>query len=83
MNIDPKILNQLSSMDQKELSDKISAISRLLGVDPEYIKGLIGSPEDMQKKLQGLSESDIKNMSQRIDPEILKNLNTGEKNNGK
>lgn len=83
MNIDPKILNQLSSMDPTELSEKISAISRLMGVDPGYIKDLIGSPEDMQKKLQGLSESDIKNMSQKIDPEMLKKLNRGEKHNGK
>lgn len=83
MNIDPKILNQLSSMDPTELSEKISAISRLMGVDPGYIKDLIGSPEDMQKKLQGLSESDIKNMSQKIDPEMLKKLNGGEKHNGK
>lgn len=83
MNIDPKILNQLSSMDPKELSDKITAISRVLGTDPDYIKNLIGSPEDMQKKLRDLSESDIKNMSQKIDPELLKKFNTGEKRNGK
>ncbi len=83
MNIDPKILNQLSNMDPTELSDKISAISRLLGTDPEYIKSLIGSPEDMQKRLRGLSESDIKNISQKIDPELIKKLNTGDKHNGK
>ncbi|MBQ3182076.1 MAG: hypothetical protein IJB57_00265 [Clostridia bacterium] len=83
MNIDPKLLSQLSSMDPRELSDKISAISDLLGVDPGYIKSLIGSPEEMQKKLQGLSENDIKNMSGRIDPELLKKLKTGEKKNGK
>ena len=83
MNFDPKILNQLSDMDPKELSDKIAAISRVLGADPDHIKSLIGSPEDMQKKLRGLSESDIKNISQKIDPELLKKLNTGEKRNGK
>ena len=83
MNIDPKILNQLSDMDPKELSDKIAAISRVLGTDPDHIKSLIGSPEDMQKKLRGLSESDIKNMTEKIDPELLKKLNTGEKRNGK
>ena len=83
MNFDPKILNQLSDMDPKELSDKIAAISRALGTDPDHIKSLIGSPEDMQKKLRCLSESDIKNISRKIDPELLKNLNTGDKRNGK
>ncbi len=83
MNIDPKLLNQLSDMDPTELSDKISAISKLLGVDSGYIKGLIGSPEDMQKKLQSLNETDIKNISQKIDPELIKKLNTQEKSNGK
>ncbi len=83
MNIDPKLLNQLSSMDQRELSEKITAISKLLGVDAGYIKSLIGSPDEMQKKLQGLSENDIKNMSQKIDPQLLKKLNAGDKTNGK
>ncbi|MBQ4561716.1 MAG: hypothetical protein IJA55_05245 [Clostridia bacterium] len=83
MNIDRKQLNQLSNMDPKELSDKISAISKLLGVDPGYIKNLMGSPEDMQKKLQELSEDDIKNISQKIDPELIKKLNSGENHNGK
>lgn len=83
MNIDPKLLNQLSTMDQRELSEKITAISKLLGVDAGYIKGLIGSPDEMQKKLQGLSESDLKNMTDKIDPELIKKLNRGEKYNGK
>ena len=83
MNIDPKLLNQLSSMDPNQLSDKIEAISKLFGIEPGYIKDLIGTPEDMQKKLSGLSEDDLKSMSRRIDPELLKKLNSGEKRNGK
>ena len=55
MNIDPNLLKGLSGMDPKELSDKISAISRLLGVDEGYIRSLIGTPGEMQKKLEGLS----------------------------
>ena len=51
--------------------------------DAGYIKGLIGSPDEMQKKLQGLSENDLKNMTDKIDPELIKKLNRGEKYNGK
>ena len=83
MNIDRNILKQISAMDQKELTEKIEAVSALMGVDSGYIKSLIGSPEEMQKKLQSLNENDIKNMSQKIDPELVKKLNAGDKNNGK
>ena len=77
MNIDPNLLKGLSSVDPRELSDKISAISKLLGVDEGYIRSLIGTPEEMQKKLEGLSERDIKDISGKIDPSLMKKLNRG------
>ena len=83
MNIDRRFCDQLSGMDPRELEDKISAVSKLMGVDAGYIKNLIGSPADMQKKLNGLSEKDIKRISSGLDPELIKKLMSGGGDNGK
>lgn len=75
MNLDPNILKQLSSMDQKELSDKIDEISRLIGVDSRRIKQLVGNPEELQRRIGRLNDADIRRMTQNVDPEILKKIN--------
>ncbi|MBR6513699.1 MAG: hypothetical protein IKT46_02575 [Clostridia bacterium] len=83
MNIDPQLLSQLKSIDPCELSEKIDSIAKALGADPRYIKAMLGSPEDITKRLGSLSDKDIKALSERIDPSLLKKLNTGDMQNGK
>ncbi len=74
MNFDPNILNQLSSMDPKELSDKIDEISRLIGVDSRRIKQLVGDPEELGRRVSALKEEDIRRITEKADPELIKKL---------
>ncbi len=75
MNFDPETINKLSRMNKDELSKKIEEIAGVLGVDASFVKKTIGSPDDIQKKLKNLSESDIRRMTDRIDPETMNKIN--------
>ncbi len=79
MNIDPELMSRLSGMDQNELADKIAQVSALLGLSADDVKGMIGTPRDIQKKLQGLSPKELCDIADRIDPAILKKLNAGDR----
>ena len=79
MNIDPELLSRLSGMDQKELSHKIAQACAIMGMDAQKIRDVIGSPDDVQKMLKGLNESDLKKISEKIDPALLKKLNSGDR----
>lgn len=79
MNIDPELISRLSGMDQKEFADKIAQVSALLGMSSDDVKGMIGTPRDIQKKLQGLSPKELRDIADRIDPAMLKKFNSGDK----
>lgn len=74
MDFDPKLLEKIQSMDQRELSDKISEISRILGVDERRIKRMVGNPEQVRRKIGELSDADIRRLSSGIDPDTLSKL---------
>lgn len=79
MKLDPEELKKLSEKDPQELSDKITQISSMLGIDSRRIMRMLGSPEDIQKKLKNMSESDIRRMTDSIDPSVLDKLKGGDR----
>ena len=74
MEFDPKILDEIKSMDQRELAKKIEEVSALLGIDSRMVKQMVGDPDSISKRLGDLNEQDIRRLSKKIDKKTLENI---------
>ena len=78
MNFDPEELKKLSEGSPDDLSKKIDEVCSMLGIDGNRARKLLGSTEDIQRRLKGMSEADIRRMTKSIDPSVLNKLNKKE-----
>lgn len=86
MDFDNEIIKKIKSMNQDELSAKISELSRIIGANEKFVRRMVGTPEQLQRKIGEMSEDDIRRLASRLKPahlDMLKNTLDKRDGNGK
>lgn len=74
MELNQQMLQQLLNMNDETLRTSIERVARAAGAGESQIKRMTGNMQDVRRRLSHVSERDLKQISNTLDPNLLEEI---------
>lgn len=74
MELDHQMLQQLMNMNDEALRASIERVAQAAGASESQIKRMTGNMRDVRRRLSRVSERDLHQISETLDPSLLEEI---------
>lgn len=74
MELDRQMLQQLMNMNDEALRASIERVAQAAGASETQIKRMTGNMRDVRRRLSRVSERDLHQISETLDPSLLEEI---------